>query len=238
MTRSRLAALAVAFSAMAAPPVFADLLAIDYNYTGDSSPTQTGFSGFAMAFSNGIDVTNTYEALTVRTEADSGTDPDSLAGAFDRGTFASPTPLADLYRDYAFNNDGALNITISGLIGGQHYGLTLYSFDNSPADGATIVTTFTPISGTLGSPATVTFTDGVPPTTAQQYAASVVWTANGSGDIAFTVLGSGSGVASSPIPTRTNGFELVLVPEPSSLGLAAVGALGLVAWANRRRHRA
>ena len=233
MKNSRLAALAVALSAtFTAPTLAANLLAIDYNYTGDSSPTQTGFSPFALGLTNGFDVTNTYGSLTVETEADAG----PLSGAFDRGTFVSPLP--DLYRDYAFNNDGGLTTTISGLISGQSYGLTLYSFDNSTSDTATITTTFTPISGTLGSAATVVFTDGATPTTPLQYAATTVWVANGSGEIVFSVLGSGTGVSSSPIPTRTNGFELtVATPEPSSLVLAAVGAVGCVALAHRRRRR-
>jgi hypothetical protein len=211
----------------------AALLSVDFNA---GSPNQSGFQSFDLGgYTNvSIDNTMTYGSQTVRLQIP--TTGGQLVGAFDRGVAQTIPVLSDLYRDFAFSNNGqAITVTIGGLTPLAQYALTLYAYDNDSGDGSlNLNTKFTPTTG--GASATVLYNTTTPPTTAGQYAANVDWTANGAGQITFTALGS-VGAPGAPTATRINGFSItpIVTPEPSSVLLGGFGIVGLLVAIRRSR---
>jgi|GEM_PF-4239390 hypothetical protein len=96
----------------------------------------------------------------------------------------SPTlPSAPLYRDFVFSTstaaDAGLNVTIDGLMPGESYKVTLWSFDTS-SGGTRVADWFA--NGTLVV-ANYTFDGGVAPTTDTQYTLNIPVTATESGQV-------------------------------------------------------
>jgi len=176
----------------------------------------------------------------------------------DRG---NPSPIYsadnDMFRDFIFAGTGSgpiqgmnyLTLSLSGLTAGVTYAVALYSYDYSSGNTmnwtATAPTLENSKNGwwdgttdnTFTAPAdeqTITWTtDGA--TTAP---AIFDITANGSGDI--TVYGfGGNGVTGNQNASSSylDGFQIGVVPEPTSMALLGLGAL-VGTFVIRRRQKA
>ena len=194
---------------------------MDFDYTGASLQTQSGFSSFAAGLTD-----NTPQSITVGsyTVGVSGQD-----GFYNRGTVtnAGAFTYADLYDDVVYiNNSGssAITISITGVTPNTPYDVTLYSYDQGPngtTSGATMTTTFSPGANTTGANGTVAFNvpNSAPtpnPTSNGQYATTLTLTGTGNmlNITATAAVTSGSVLSGNLL--RVNGFELASVPEPSS----------------------
>lgn len=140
------------------------------------------------------------------------------------------SPLNDLMNDYAFVNpftpsNAVGTATISGLDLNSNYTLYLFAVSDDPAGQNTEFT----VAGSNEGTQLVTSNDGGPLVLGDDY---VVFTGNtgGTGTIDITVKGFNPG--GDPWFAAWNGFQLDVVPEPSSLALFGLGGLMI---ARRRR---
>jgi hypothetical protein len=150
------------------------------------------------------------------------------SGFFERGPAVPDNgamTFGALYSEFVFNNSPTgFTITMDNLSPTSAYDLRVYSYDKGVSGAKT--TTVTPANGTVGTPGVINYVGGTDPTTNDEYSALLTLTPNASGVITVNVTGSAE--------VRVNGLVLQdsAIPEPASLGLLSIGALGLLA---RRR---
>ena len=147
-------------------------------------------------------------------------------GNFDRNASGGVNNL--LYRDFLFTNfadDIIITLSGPGIAASTDYELTLYSYDSVESR----TTTFAPAAGTAGPSLTPKVrTGGDVPDTLDEFAVTGIYTSDSSGVLTIQLVGG---------RTVINGLEIsetTVIPEPSSLALAALGLGAMVA---RRRRR-
>ena len=153
----------------------------------------------------------------------------------------------DMFRDFVFaggsgsqvQGENFLEMQLSGLTTGQAYQVALYSYDNSGGHTtnwtATAPSTSNGLDGwwaatpvgnnTFTAPAdmqSITWAAGTTPAEA-----IFTLTANVNGDVTLWGFG-GTGSGQSADSTYLNGFQIAAVPEPATLGLAALTLVGLM----------
>ena len=174
----------------------------------------------------------------------------------DRGGPTGPANDGDLFRDLLFAGTSGSNVqgtnylklAVTGLTPGQAYTIAAYSFDTTGGHTTNWTATAPTIQnakagwwdgttdGTFTAPAdeqSITWAGG---NTTIQAPAVFTLTADGTGSLALYGFG-GNGVTGTQASDTTyiNGFQVaVAAPEPASLGLIGLGAVGLL----RRRRQA
>jgi hypothetical protein len=228
-----------------AGPGRADSINVDFNANGGPAGTYTGAAVLGQAGDtwNGVGggrpdtAARTALALVTSSGAASGVTLSfsGQTGFFDAtnvGAVFAGTPYAALMDDYVFartpSGQTAITATFSGLTPGGSYRLILYSA--SDTRGRPTVFTVDGSSETVADPSgSTTLQNGL------NYA-DFTTTADAGGTLSFTV---GPGVG---IEGDLNGIQLqslaTTTPEPASLTLLGVGALGLVGYGWRQRRRA
>ena len=183
---------------LSAPVTQAQILSVDFqNSNGVSVPgvTPPGFVAFDNTHATGGSGATAYGQFNV---ALTGMEP-ALDGLFNRGgvTNGGSLTLADVYNDFAFNNDGtpsSLTLTLagSGIRPNTNYDLTFYSYDDLGTAAAHSVA-YTGTAGTSGSAGPLAYTTGVDPTTDGQYASTGTFTANVSGVLTINMVDTNPG---------------------------------------------
>ena len=136
-----------------------------------------------------------------------------------------------MWMDFIFANGSnaageGLDITVEGLLANSVYDVRLWAFDSSSGSSRTATWTG---SGAGGTSAELTFAgSGTKPASLDDYVAEFTAQTDASG----TLVLEGRHKSGSTHTVFVNGFQLTLVPEPTTLALAVVGLLGL-----RRRRR-
>lgn len=195
------------YLAMASTVAHGALLSIDVN--GGSSPTESGFIG---QNSSGVTHSTIVGDITVSYAGQQG--------AFDRGDQGQPNP--DLYRDFIFDNAGSITLTLSGpgISANTQYVMSFWFYDSGEGGGRN--TSVAGTSGTTG-PSLGPFDPGTAPTglADPDNVGTGTFTSDGSGNLTFIFTSSNN-------RTVLNAFEIDTVPEPSTLTLLGLGALGLL----------
>jgi hypothetical protein len=201
----------------------AALLAVDFGRVISGSPTavQPGFSGMAGA---PVEATRTenFGIYTV-----------TVAG---EGFYSSPTTIdpsvAALYQDYYYHNSTAngvgVTLSIGGVTANTDYDLTFWSYDGDQVFSAT-PTVWSPLTGsnTTGTSGSITNFAIPTPTSLAEYATTIrVKSTTTTLDIFGTTAGGSGG-------TRLNGFELNIVPEPSTIIMTGIGISMAIAYRRR-----
>jgi len=225
----------------AGPALSAPLLGVDFG-TSTPSPVETGFQGFGASTGGSTGpLTATYTGLdtaqssgsvaltlaTGNTLAGTGTltarDRTGNSTLVDQGSFT----YAELYRDVINSNNSALSLGLSGLNPNTTYTVKFFIYD----DLATKTITFTDFtSGAAGTSGSVSFAAGYQfssSTSNDQFATLLTVTSDIAGKLVFRSSTSSS-------PAQIGGMLIQVAPEPTSLGLSA---LGLVALGRRRIKR-
>jgi PEP-CTERM motif len=211
-------------------------------FTAPNSFTKT-FGSFTATVLAGGTASN-YNATFPVTSRDRG-----IAGNYNGNTTAA-TGDTDMFRDFIFGqvtgsnvqSSNYLKITVGGLTPGTQYRVAGYSYDasaaNSEAWTATAPTNGTidwndPVSGNFIAPADeqVLTWNGTP-----QAPVVFTLTADGNGNVSLYTWG-GNGVTSNNSASNSyfNGLQVAAVPEPATIGMISLGALGML---SRRRRLA
>jgi hypothetical protein len=189
---------------------------IDFNQTG--SLNQSGFFAFNRP-SSGVSLpssdtfTTDWGNLTVTLFS-------GFLGNFNRGGFTNGGAFtyADLLNDFTYNNGPAtLRFQLSGstILPNSSHPVTLWAVDPHAAVNPTVTIAPTAGSGTLGGTAVIV-DDASTPTDNSSFSTTLVFTANNSGVIDFSVTGD---------TPRINGLLVGALPEPGTLGLLMLGGL-------------
>jgi len=244
-------ALAGIIPALSAVASAAPFLSVDFNHIATpTSPTEAGPPAFqAFDVPDGATagpMTQTYSvsdplltATSVTVRIASGTTPTATANLLsrDRGAIADNGTFTygDLYRDIAIatGTNTTLTLGISGLNPNAPYDVTLYAYDNN--NGGTV--TLTNTTGGATAPAVsytytngaANFTGGTTPN--DVFCRTLRVTSDATGALTFTSNTNFNGSQG-----LLNGFQISTVPEPT-VGLAAIGGLGLLAGCRRVRRR-
>lgn len=194
------------------------LLSVDFN-AQFYNQTQPGFTGLAYTTVYPVSIGDYTLTLT-------STAPNMGTGSSN----SNPVSDAALWKDFAAAGDsGTMTLTLDGLTPGDTYTFTAWSWRDGLGSTQNVV--YTPISGTGGTGATITYTSTLP-TALTDYDASMQLVANGSGQIVLTVsAGTFNG-------TVINGFQVSAVPEPSAafmFGLGTAATFGLLRRGRRTR---
>lgn len=139
------------------------------------------------------------------------------------------SPYSDLMQDELYTTAPA-TVTLSGLAANQSFQLVVYSSGDQ-----NLGTGFTEKKGTftVNGVTQNTVWDGVTSTLINGKTYAEFWTmSDGSGNLVITWGGTPEEAGVNP-ETDFNGFQLMVVPEPSSLAL--LGALGMALLGARRR---
>lgn len=180
-------------------------LLIDFNDNLATSPTQTGYTPVKRTGASGItsDV-GTVDIAVTSTSGDELTDP--IAGG-------PGLPISDLLRDFIFNSPSTgLVFTVSGLLAGD-YDFKGYFHDSRVGRG-TFDLFVDNGDGEVQVLDDVAYSGRTTPDPIGIGAFS--FSANGTDPVAFRIVGSlGLNLIS--------GFEITVVPEPSSILIPAIG---------------
>lgn len=211
----------------------APLLQVDYNNGTSATNTQPGWTGVALSslgpssyntnFLNelGGNATATISNLLGAVVRDRGDGNPPVNGAF---------TLNRLYQDMAMNSTGVLatqyiDLSFSGLTPNTQYVATFYSYDNSNKGNDADFFDTTSGSVAIGS----ILGDGTAPDSNTDNALTVTRSSSAAGLLSFREV---SQVVSQA--TTLNGFQISVVPEPSTWALLLTSGVVLVFLRRRR----
>lgn len=197
-----------------------------WNGFGDSSfnfsayPGGASASGLPLMYATGIN-----SPVTMSVTADGSYDANEPNWGNTSAFTTAGSPYANLMQDLIYANSPQ-SITLSGLVANQAYNLVLYNAgDQNVAGGRTSTFTVNGVTQTsVWDGLTSTLVAGV----SYVNYASVLSDGTGTLVINFGIAG-GTGV----LETDLDGFQLMAVPEPSSLAMLAVAGLMLIGWRRR-----
>ncbi len=206
------------------------LVAVDFGRIVSGSPTavQPGFTGIAGA---PVEATHT-EPVGVYTVTVAG--EGFFSAGFNAGN-ADPSVNA-LYEDYYYHNATAngvgITLSIAGITPNVDYDVKLWSYDMDNIFSPT-PTLWAPTGSTTGTSGSVTNFATPFPATLDDYSTTIrVRSTTGTLEVFGTTTGGSGG-------TRLNGFQLNVVPEPSTAALAGVCAIATGAvWGRGKRRKA
>ena len=230
------AVLLAGLSILVAGTAQAQLLNVDFNQNNgagwggggvDPGPTMSGPAviGTAGDQSNGINVNNGAGIpLFYASGAASGVTMSFTAGGgyganepnWGGNSPFNSTPYQNLMEDYLYT--GPTTITLAGLLPNQAYSLFLYNAaDNNSGVRTTVFTVNGNNLNSIWDATSSTLISGV---TYVNFPSAL---SDGSGVLVINVAGAGG-------EGDINGFQLLAVPEPSSLALFSTGLLALLGY--------
>lgn len=196
----------------------------DSAFTFSSYPSDASATGLSLLYADG-----TSSGVTMSLTAGGSYNANEPNWGNTSAFTTAGSPYSDLMQDELYTTAPAA-ITLSGLAANQSFNLVIYSSgDQNLGTGFTEKKgTFT-VNGvtqnTIWDGVTSTLIDGM---TYVQFLA----TSDASGNLAITWGGTPAEAGVNP-ETDINGFQLVVVPEPSSL--AILGVAGMALFGVRRR---
>ena len=220
LTAGQIALMAVRPGTAARPLIAEPLLSVDFNAgTTDPAVTQPGFEAFPVA-NGGADQSQTFGAVSVTLDGQWIT-RDRTAPADNPPAFTENGLLRDFASPYE-----PLSVTIEGLKANTMYDVSVWAYD---ADNYSVFTSDWFANGELLADDFSVDGTSDPSSNAQQRIDFLV-TSTALGELLITGADSSTG------DYRINAIQIrAFVPEPGTLGLAALGAAVLAICGWRRR---
>lgn len=199
-----------------------------------------GVNGTNLAATPFVSLTGDAFTIAIDNMTDAGA-PNGNIDWRDRGDSTSAEPLVQLGEDFIKNNAGSIRLTLGGLQAGQ-YRFTSFHLDPDNVQSAVIEVRVTDANGTavlqsdtgdasanIPGANTAEQVNNITTAFVQNSSATFDVTSNGTSDVLVFFQGTGGDVE-----TPFNGLTMLVVPEPSSALLLALGGLAV---ARRRRSR-
>ncbi len=230
------------FSLALDAPSLPAVLAVDINDRGAAGPgsTQTGFDEFLIGGAEDNDITTSTTrnygpyTVTIGSSAGSRVGDRRRDQPVDAGLFFTD---GQLLRDFIFmrddNANDSLDVLIEGLDANTEYKVTIWSFDDLSSNPR-VSDWFA--NGNLVMDDYIFDGNAVPPSPADNgvYSFDFVAMSNAAGEILISGVQAGSNNPGVFLNAFSISRASPVIPEPTTIGLLAIGAAGLTVC--RRRH--